>query len=43
MGLSDKDYQRMVNYKHANLQPYGAPVGDFPSVVEHVINGLCET
>lgn len=31
----------MANYKHASLQPYGAPVGDFPSVVHSVVEGFC--
>jgi len=31
----------MANYKHASHQPYGAPVGDFPSVVHNVIYGYC--
>jgi DNA ligase-4 len=37
MTLSDDDYSRMVNYKHASMQPYGAPVGDFPMVVHNII------
>ena len=39
--MSDDDYHRMANYKHASHQPYGAPVGDFPSVVHNVIYGYC--
>lgn len=31
----------MANFKHASLQPYGAPVGDFPLVVQSIIDGFC--
>ncbi|CAD8171259.1 unnamed protein product [Paramecium octaurelia] len=41
LGLSDDDYHRMANYKQASMQPYGAPVGDFPMVVHNVIKDYC--